>query len=284
VGANGAIGSALFARLQADPALNVWGTTYKEELSSQLFHLNLADPPSAWQFPAIHFDVVYLCAGICRMALCERDPAGTHQVNVIGMQALVEVLAKRGAFIVYLSTNQVFSGDTAFVSTKAPTQPVNEYGRQKAQMEDVLLTSYAECSAILRLTKVVEPHMPMIEDWIAQLILQQPVTAFQDMMLAPVSLRQVLDVLMVLGLKRSAGIYHLSGAEDMSYLQLASFLAQQLKRPLSLIQAVRALEKGIQKSFLPRFTTLDCSSTIARCAQLPMHFSEVMRECFDLPA
>jgi dTDP-4-dehydrorhamnose reductase len=279
VGMNGTIGSALFGRLQLLGA-NVVGTTQRQSTASQphIQYLSLQDA-STWQSDR-RVDVVYLCAGICRMALCEEDPEATYKVNVDATLALAQYYSMQGSFIVYLSTNQVFSGDQPFMRADAEYGAQNEYGRQKASIEH-LLQQHCPQLAIARLTKVVEPGFALIQNWITSLTQNQPVRAFYDMMLAPVSLRQVVDIMIKIGEQPQAGIYQISGAEDVSYFELASYMAAQLSRPSELIQSANAQEGGMRKSFLPRFTTLDCSSIISSFDESPPHYSEVLKECFD---
>ncbi len=71
-----------------------------------IVYLNLLDP-SSWRIEQ-PVDVAYLCAGVCRMALCEEDPVGTANINIDATLALARKLAANGTFLVYLSTNQVF--------------------------------------------------------------------------------------------------------------------------------------------------------------------------------
>ena len=280
IGMNGTIGSALYSRLRSNGEA-VKGTTQRQQsvLGRDIVYLNLLDP-SSWRFEQ-PVDVAYLCAGVCRMALCEEDPLGTANINIDATLALARKLSKNGTFLVYLSTNQVFSGNEAFAPAEADYNAQNEYGRQKARIE-ALLKAHCPALAIVRLTKVVEPDFPLIRHWIQQLTAEQPVRAFKDMMLAPVSLRQVVDILIKIGEKRQNGIYHVSGAEDISYYDLACYLAGQLARPLSLIESAHAAEGGLQKTFLPRFTTLDCSSIIAAVGEKPPHYTEVIHECFGI--
>lgn len=277
------IGSSLFARLQA-MSIPVWGSTHQPAAAiakNNIFYLNLLDPPSAWQFPTISFDVVYLCAGVCRLALCEENSAAARKVNIDGMIALARYFANAGAFIVYLSTNQVFSGNEPCVLPSATYQPQNEYGRQKMQAEE-LLKAHCQHLAIIRLTKVIAQSTSLIANWISCLRQHQLIHAFHDMVLAPVSLNQVLDVMISIGHGKQAGCYHVSGAQDVSYYDIAVYLAKCLQQSELLVQATSAIEHGMQKSFLPRFTTLDCSSTIAICGSKPPQFTEVMQECFGI--
>ncbi|TAK76562.1 MAG: NAD-dependent epimerase/dehydratase family protein [Gammaproteobacteria bacterium] len=281
VGINGTIGSALFTAL-AGTHVTAWGTTRRaaEPGKQTIFYLNLMDEPASWVLPDVHFDVVYLCAGICKMADCENDPATAYKINVDGMSSLAHYFSLQGSFIVYLSTNQVFSGQTPHTLPEEAYGPQNEYGRQKAQAEQSIKAA-CPSSAIVRLTKVVEPNMALVKNWIHQLEQHQPIEAFQDMMLAPVTLKQVIDVLISVGQKKQGGYYHVSGAQDVSYYDVAAYLVSYLNQPASLAQAVTASEKGINPHFLPRFTTLDCTSTITLTDYKPMYFSEVLHECFD---
>lgn len=282
VGINGTIGSALFEHLQktANP---VWGTTQRKEAIKleSITYLNLRDDKNNWQLPKQKIDVAYLCAGVCRMAQCEDDPEGTRQVNIDGMCQLIEHLSKQGTFIIYLSTNQVFSGQAAHVPENALCQPLNEYGLQKSIVEKFIQT-HAKYSAIVRLTKVIEPHMSLVEQWIQSLLQHQAIHVFHDMMLAPVALRQVIDVLIAVGEKKQPGIYAVSGEEDVSYQDIAHYLAKLLSVPTELVIPSSALENGLKKNFLPRFTSMDCSSTIALCGLQPPRFQEVLHECFNL--
>lgn len=280
IGVNGTIGSALYARLRTNGEV-VRGTTQRPQavLGNEVTYLNLLDP-SSWKFEQ-PVSVAYFCAGVCRMAKCEEDPEGTAKINIDATLALAAKLAEQGAFIIYLSTNQVFSGEQAYAAAHDNYAAQNEYGRQKAIIE-AKLKEQCPALAIVRLTKVMEPKFTLIQNWIDQLSNQQVVRAFKDMMLAPVSLRQVVDILVKIGEKKQPGIYHVSGKEDISYYDLACYLAKLLAVSDTLVEPAHAAESGMQKSFLPRFTTLDCSSIIAAVGEKPPHYADVIKECFGV--
>ena len=81
--------------------------------------------------------------------------------------ALIDRLAARGIYTLFLSTNQVFSGERPHVPADAPVSPVSEYGRQKAEAERVLRSRMANGAPIgvLRLAKVVSPGMALVTNW-----------------------------------------------------------------------------------------------------------------------
>lgn len=146
VGGESTIGGALARRL-AGRAL----TTTRRAGGS--LRLDQASPASSW--PALAaVDVAFLCAAVGHLDACEAEPLATRRVNV---DATVELARRRqagGAFVVFLSSNQVFDGRQPERRHDAPPCPINEYGRQKAETEQRL-----EGCAVLRLTKVVTPPL-----------------------------------------------------------------------------------------------------------------------------
>jgi len=281
IGVNGSVGSALY-EFFLNKGETIYGTTQRlQSVSNEsIFYLNLLDNFATWPFHYLHFDVVFLCAGICSMAFCEDDPLGTRKVNIDGMTTWAKYFAERGSFIVYLSTNQVFSGREPFAASSSLYQPLNEYGRQKAEVE-AWIKSLRLNAAIVRLTKVIPKRFPLLQTWVNQLKLGQEIEAFDDMQLAPVALRQVVHIIAIIGEKRQAGCYQISGAEDISYYQLAYYLADRLNGSKKLVRAVSAIDKGIKNIFLPKFTSLDFFETTLLCGHRPPVFSEVVDECCD---
>jgi dTDP-4-dehydrorhamnose reductase len=280
VGIDGTIGSALFAHLLS-MNVNVWGTTRRKShaQSESIFYLNLADPPESWQFPSIAFDVVYICAGLCKMAACEEAPELANRINVVGTFELARRLSQSGALIIFLSTNQVFSGKVPLVAANAAYQPLNEYGRQKAKTEQLIKTTCQKW-AIVRLSKVIEDYMPLLQTWYNRLLSRQSIEAFYDMWLAPVLLEQVIKVLIKIGQEKGQGYFQLSGTNDISYQELANQVADYLERPRSLVQAISAIDKGIKENFLPRFTSLECTSTLELSGEKMPNSREVIQKYF----
>ena len=70
---------------------------------------------------------------VARLAACEADPVGSAPSMSNRRSLLIDLLAARGIYTLFLSTNQVFGGDRPHVPADTPTSPVSEYGRQKAK-------------------------------------------------------------------------------------------------------------------------------------------------------
>lgn len=251
VGGDGLIGRALAAELERAGA-HVVRTTRRPEAGG--LRLDLAADPQTAALPP-DLDVAYLCAARSRVQDCAVDPEGTLRVNVTHTVALAARLVTAGAFVVFPSTSQVFDGSRPCRRTCEAVCPVTEYGRQKAEAEHALLALDGRV-AILRLTKVIGPGMPLLWGWAQAVRRGEPVHPFSDAVMAPVPLSCGVQALHRLGGCRAAGLWQLSADRDISYEAAARHLCDRVGVGHELVRPVRAEASGTPP---PRHTTLDAS-------------------------
>jgi dTDP-4-dehydrorhamnose reductase len=201
-----------------------------------------------WEL-AESYSTAFLCAGRTKLADCEAHPAETALVNVTRTTELARRLWERGTFIVFLSTNLVFDGSKGFPSVDDAPNPTGAYGLQKAKAEKIL-RELCDRVAIVRLTKVVHPAMPLLLDWAAALRRGEVIHPYCDMVFSPIPLDYVVRALQSIAARRSGGIIHLSAETDVSYASLAASLARQLNVTRDLVQPQPA------PATVPRFGTL----------------------------
>ena len=92
--------------------------------------------------------LVIHCAGICDVDKCRASPEFAHEVNVLGMENLIDHLPAETR-VVYLSSDHVFSGDTGPYTESSPPDPLSVYGRTRVLAEGMLLDRH-ERSLVLR--------------------------------------------------------------------------------------------------------------------------------------
>ena len=264
VGGDSLIGGALEAALRAD-GVPTDATTRRPAAAGAgrpLLDLERPDWPADL---GRRYSTAFLCAAVARLDACHADPERSERVNVTNLVRLARDLTSGGCRVLFLSTNQVFGGTDPFPTAATPVSPTSVYGRQKAAAEAALL-SLAEGGAapcILRLSKVVQPGMPLFAGWIDALRQGRMVRAASDMSLAPVPLRLVVATLRRLGERRAAGIHQLSSATEISYADAALHLAERLGVDPALVQPVLTLEAGFLKEQPPRHTIMDGRATAA---------------------
>lgn len=260
VGGDSEIGAAALGAMRAQGKAATATTRRRDRVAPDRPFLDLAAPLKSWE-PPPGTQAACLCAAIARLAACAADPQGSARINVTQTVGLAEKLLARGAYVLFLSTNQVFDGSVPSTPADAPHAPQSEYGRQKARAETALLDLMARGApvAILRLAKVVSGSMPLIEDWTRKLAAGQPIRAFNDLTLAPTPTELVCAAISALLEDRAGGIFQLTGPRDVTYAEVGRFLAAHLGADPALVEETSARSGGLPEGATPANTTLDSS-------------------------
>jgi len=262
VGADSLIGAALTAFLRQMGA-DVTGTTRrKHTVSSNCLFLDLASEETLHVVEG-HYACAFLCAAITAMSACEREPDRTYRVNVTNTVRLSKRIHVTGTRIVFLSSNTVFNGESARPDENADYCTCTEYGRQKAAAEQELMGSTGDAGsvAIARLSKVLSPDSGVAAEFMGKLEDGEPCRAFDDLLMSPISLAYAVDVLAKLAFSKLSGIFHLSGAEEMSYAEFARRLAVHMGVDPALVRPCRSTDAGAKPLFRPEHPALGMKRT-----------------------
>lgn len=226
VGASGFIGSHIFRRAQ-DGGINVIGTRFSApkqnlitfDLSKDSISAVLPDGFLSAETPAC----AVVCSAVTKIDLCAKDKAHSYNFNVRHTIRLIDELVKNGIKIVFLSSEAVYEGDIGYYSENDPPTPVNEYGRQKLEVEKYLRLHYPD-SLIFRLSVIVgdspdEPHL--FTDWSQLIKRRKPIVCIKGQVFSPTFAGDVACGIL-LGLKNNlSGLYHLSNKEFFAREELA---------------------------------------------------------------
>lgn len=244
--------------------------------------LDLSVPKSEWRLPT-PISACCVCAAVSRLADCARDPIGSRLVNVAGTLALIDRFVQDGAYVLFLSSNQVFDGKTPQVEQSTPLAPVSEYGKQKADVEAGLRRWMEQEApvAVLRLAKVVPPRFAVVASWVRSLHLRRPIVASSDMRIAPVPLELASQAITELMRSRSTGVYQLSGPRDISYLCAAQETAALIGVSPALVREDTAPSTGLPEGATPRYTSMNSSELVRQFGIRVPDASTVFRAIVD---
>ncbi len=228
VGVNSRIGGALF-KSYASERLPVFGTSRrKSEVNDEIFYLDvLSSQSDREKLPEA--SIVFLCAYISSMADCSRDDY-SEMLNVKGILELANYFLNKGSFVVFLSSNAVFSHEQNYANETDCPHPRTIYGQQKYEVENQLLSSVNKSSfknlAIVRMTKVLSHDLVLLKNWQLTISSGENINAFEDLKICPISLIFAVNSLRKIAESKSAGIFHLSGDTEYSYLEIGQKISE----------------------------------------------------------
>lgn len=277
VGVNSLIGSALAQDLARSGA-QVVGTTRRDDAANaRRLRLDLGQPFDPARLPD-SVDVAVLCAGVTRQQVCDEQPDYAAAVNVTTTTALTTELVRRGAFVIFLSSNAVFDGSKASEEEQATPTPVTTYGRHKAQVEATILDAGNQVS-VVRLTKVLDSQNRLFREWRQALSANQAVSARADLRFSPVPLAFVVSVLRTVMDRRLHGILQVSGSSDCTYAQAATLGASALGVSRELVHA----STGPPEAHVGRHATLSNRRLLTECGLEPPAVETTIRTVFLNP-
>jgi len=246
VGSTGVIGGKLIARLSQDDCDVVSASRGTNSDEHNPIRIDLATISEDIKIieKQENFDSAVLCAAVTNLRECERDPIATSQINVSAQVTLTKALLGAGTQkVIFLSSNQVFGGESANTDIFAKYSFTTEYGRQKAKAETELL-KLGRAVRVIRLTKVLAEDNPLLKGWVSKLTSGREVKAFVDVMVSPVTLDDTVKVITEVVESESESVTQFSATDEISYFEMAKFVAKFLQVDLSLVVAQNAEEVG----------------------------------------
>jgi dTDP-4-dehydrorhamnose reductase len=242
IGVDSQIGSYLNQYLKRT-GYQLFGTTRRTsnlKKSIKLIYLDLSK--DFFHNSNEYFDVAIVCAGITDVDFCEKHVSMSELINVENTIKTIEYLLYKKTQVIFLSSNSVFDGSRSFYKHTDQTQPVNEYGRLKAVVENYFQDFNF---FVLRLTKVLTEDPVFIKKWRNSLRKDEKIIAFNNHFISPITLEQVGEAiyhLISLHLKKRLNlgkIFQLGSNLELSYFDFANNYFKQDTKALSLIHGVK---------------------------------------------
>jgi dTDP-4-dehydrorhamnose reductase len=224
----------------------------------------------------------FVVAAATNYERCERDPLA-YRTNVELIPRTVASLLEQGVFVTFISTNSVFGGERPWPNEDDPHAPGIAYARQKDAAENAIRAAARGLGAderlnIVRLTKILDRSTSPLPAWLAAWTRGEAVQPFSDLIFAPMSARYVGEALATIGEKRIAGHLHLSGADNVTYVDLAHAFARRLGISSTLIAPTTAMEKGVSIPFKPRYSGLGMRRTSELSGLRPQPLPDVVND------
>ncbi|MGN6417620.1 MAG: SDR family oxidoreductase [Pseudobacter sp.] len=222
-------------------------------------------------------DVVVHSAAMTQVDECEKNPELCEKVNVYGTTQLLVDAEAHSKYIIYLSTDFVFDGLNGMYREDDDLRPINFYGFTKMQAEAIMHTSeipWAIVRTCLVYGNPLQGTRSNIVNWVRENLQEgKPIKVVSDQLRTPTYVGDLAQGIVEMIKRTSTGIFHLSGKEQLTPLQMALRTADHFSLDKSLITEVTA-DTFTQPAKRPPKTGFDISKAEKELDFKPGSFEE----------
>ncbi|MCG7563605.1 MULTISPECIES: sugar nucleotide-binding protein [Pseudoalteromonas] len=230
-GASGLLGSHLYRHFVATRPNSIGTYAHNPQPGMQQFRLQdntLADLTldTSCQYIAI------ICASLTNIGAINAAPEKAAQVNVEATLALIKELHQQQIPIIFVSTDNVFTGDTGYYSDDSLAPAVSEYGKQKRHVENALMSLTDGQACVIRLAKIIgNPGADgtILNDIAGQISSGDPVRAATDLIFNPTDIMDIVSAFNLLVEQNAKGFYNFCNPQSYSRYDLAEMMANALQ-------------------------------------------------------
>lgn len=239
VGATGLVGNALLRAWEARGD-EVLAATFHRHPGTAFRQLDMRDEAAVRDLIAgSRPDVVAVPAANPHVDYCELHPAETRRTNVEGTLNVARACDAAGARMIFFSTDYVFDGRRDVYAEDDPVSPLNEYGRQKAEVEKALAASHLVVRTSGAYGWQWEPKNFVLQIK-TRLSAGQRMRVAGDLSYNPTAVENLAEV--VVALAGRSGIYHVAGGERIGRYDFAVRAARCFGLDASLLDRVSSAE------------------------------------------
>ncbi|MBP6311839.1 MAG: SDR family oxidoreductase [Flavobacteriales bacterium] len=236
-GSNGLLGQKLIVALRNDPEVTLIATSRGEDrtpnaLVDQYRKLDVTDKGEVDAvFDAVRPDTVIHTAAMTNVDACELDPEACNLQNITATEHLIAAAKKHGTHFVFLSTDFIFDGKDGPYREEDAAAPLSIYGQSKLEGEQLVMNSGLAHWAIARTIIVYGVAAGLSRSnvvlW-AKGALEKgsPINVVDDQYRMPTLAEDLANGCILIAKRKATGVYHLSGPDGMTILELVQRVAK----------------------------------------------------------
>jgi len=169
-------------------------------------------------------DALINTAAMTNVDACELDKERCWDLNVNAVKHLIEAAKQSNTHLIHLSTDFIFDGAAGPYKEEDEPNPLSYYGQSKYQAEQLLAGSTIKWSiarTIIVYGVVPDMSRSNVVLWAKEALEKgTPLTIVEDQFRTPTFAEDLAMGCYLIAEKKAEGIYHLSGKDAMSILDL----------------------------------------------------------------
>jgi dTDP-4-dehydrorhamnose reductase len=189
-------------------------------------------------------DAIINTAAMTNVDACEVDKELCWNLNVNAVQYLIEASEKNKVHLIHLSTDFVFDGEDGPYQEEDQPNPLSYYGQSKYKAEQLLIASSIKWSiarTIIVYGVVADMSRSNIVLWAKESLEKgNPLTIVNDQFRTPTLAEDLAIGCYLIAEKKAEGVYHLSGKDTMSIIDLVYKVAHFYGLDKSIITPIQS--------------------------------------------
>lgn len=189
-------------------------------------------------------DVIVHSAAMSRVLECERDPERARAVNVEATSRLVRLSERLHCKLVFISSDQVFSGKRGGYRESDDPAPLGWYGRTKLEAERCILNGGVS-HLVIRSNSIVGGGPGCGESFTSRVIHAfqrgDPVPLFFDQYRSPIHVRHLVRIIEYGCVSGVNGLLNVGGPKRMSRLEVGCMALRAAGLPAERVESVSYL-------------------------------------------
>jgi len=222
-GGSGLLGSKI-AEIALEEGYEVYaGYCHNKPEFGEKIKFDLAEDTKLEVVYKIRPEIIIHTAALTNVDECESNKELAYKINAEGTRRIAEIAKELGSFLIYVSTDYVFSGDKGMYKEDDAPNPVDYYGYTK-----LLGEKYCECVARPCVIYGAKPASGKVNFalWlINKLMNREEVKIVTDQYITPTLNTSLAKMLLEIAERELKGIFHLAGATRVSRYDFALQIA-----------------------------------------------------------
>jgi len=280
-GASGLYGSKLAQKALAK-GLEVYSTDI-QRLSAygNFVKLNITDKIHVEEvFKSLKPNVVVHAATLTDVDKCETNKELAWKINVEGTKNVVEAAKATDSFIIYISTDYVFSGEKGNYKETDVSNPINYYGLTKLKAEEIVQTQKEYFIARPSVIYGSTPAAGKINFalWLIETLRKgEHAKIITDQWNSPTLNTSLAEMTLEVVERKLTGIYHLCGASKVSRFEFAEEIADVFGLDKNLLDKVTSSEFAWPAK-RPMDSSLDTSKAQSSLKNKPLNIAKALEQ------
>jgi dTDP-4-dehydrorhamnose reductase len=230
-------------------------------------------------FKKLKPEVVVHAAALTDVDKCEINKELAWKINVEGTKNIAEAVKTSRAFLIYISTDYVFNGETGRYKETDRPDPINYYGLTKLKAEELvkdLMDEYCIARASVIYSSTPAAGKVNFALWVLnKLKRNEQAKIVTDQWNSPTLNTNLADMTLEIIERKLTGTFHLSGATRINRYDFAKQIAESFNLDSNLISPTTSAEFSWAAK-RPKDSSLDTAKAQQKLKNKPLQINQAL--------